>query len=297
MTNLEIYRFSLLNKAKEQQVLSFYNEEEDLLNTINDYLTYIFTNVRQYTDNQGKFRTFTLSSLQKIDNDNRSITGYFDSAYTGEKAKIKDRKTMDTKYDISKIDLVSKDFFFLIHVPKNSKYGILVVQKKENHGVKTVFENAFNAFMRFKGVSNYMLELKQAPARYLIRNFLSDGRLKEFRLIHSKVKSELDLNIGTEQRVIKLANSTNSEVIKGVLINLFDNFIPSEDRIPFLDQGEFDEIAFVLGYNGVVKTFYIKDKEKIRASVDVTKLVEFEDGEPTYDSLVKISYDLIGLVA
>lgn len=278
-------------------MLSFYNEEEDLLDTMNDYLSHIFEKVRKYTDNQGKFRTFTLSGMQKIDKDNRSIIGYFDSAYTGEKAKVRDRKTLNTKYDISKVDLICKDFFFLVHVPKNSKYGILVVQKKENHGVKTVFENAFNSFMRFKGVSNYSLELKQAPARYFIRNFLSDGKLKEFRLIDSKVKSDFELNIGTEQRVIKLANSSNSEIIKNVLINLFDNSIQLEDKIPFLDQGEFDEIAFVLTYNGVVKTFYVKNKEKIRANVDVTKLVEFEDGEPTYESLVKISYDLIGLVA
>jgi hypothetical protein len=53
-TVLEFYRFSLVNKAKEQQVLSFYNEEEDLLDTLNDFCNYIFENVRKYTDNQGK---------------------------------------------------------------------------------------------------------------------------------------------------------------------------------------------------------------------------------------------------
>lgn len=41
MINLNIYRFTLLNKAKEQQVLSFYNEEEDLLETMNDFCGYI----------------------------------------------------------------------------------------------------------------------------------------------------------------------------------------------------------------------------------------------------------------
>lgn len=63
--NLSVYRFSLLNKVKEQQVLSFFNEEEDLLDTMDDFCGYIHKNIRDYIDNQGKYRTFTLSNLQK----------------------------------------------------------------------------------------------------------------------------------------------------------------------------------------------------------------------------------------
>ncbi|MES2852857.1 hypothetical protein [Flavobacterium sp. LB2P6] len=299
MTNLSIYKFSLLNKVKEQQVLSFYNEEEDLLDTMNDFCSYIHRNIKTYTDSQGKFRTFSLANVQKKDTNKRIITGYFDSAYTGEKGKIKDGRTNDLKYDISKKDLFSKDFFFLIHVPKNSKFGFLIFQKKENHGVKIVFENAFNSFMRLKGVSNYFLQLKQAPARYLINNFLKLGKLKEFRLIDSTIQSSiesLNSNLGREERVIKLNNSANNESIKNVLVELFDNF-SSEDKVPFMNQGEFDEIIFVIGYRGISKTFYIKDKEKIRTSVDVSSMVEFEDGEATFESLIKISLELINFAA
>ncbi len=114
--NLTIYRFSLLNKAKEQQVLSFYNEQEDLLDTMNDFCDYIHKNIRDYVDNQGKYRTFTLSDRQLKDTDSRTISGSFDSAYTGERSKIKERETNRLKFDIKKNDLVSKDFFYLIHV-------------------------------------------------------------------------------------------------------------------------------------------------------------------------------------
>lgn len=128
--NLSVYRFSLLNKVKEQQVLSFFNEEEDLLDTMDDFCGYIHKNIRDYIDNQGKYRTFTLSNLQKKDSENRIISGHFDSAYTGEKGKVKDRKTNSLKFDINEKDLFSKEFFYLIHVPKNSKFGFLIVQKK-----------------------------------------------------------------------------------------------------------------------------------------------------------------------
>jgi len=301
MINLSIHRFTLLNKAKEQQVLSFYNEEEDLLDTMNDFCKHIYKNIREYTDNQGKYRTFTLSTIQNKNIENRTVSGFFDSAYTGEKGKIKDRQTNLLKYDISKKDLFSKDFFFLIHVPKNSKFGFLIVQRKENHGIKAVFENAFNAFMRSKGVSNYSLELKQAPARYFIINYLNNGNLKEFRLIENGKKSNdiIDgIDLGREERIFKLANNLDdSQNLKKVLIKLFDTYFKPDEKIPFLNKGEFDEIVFVLGHQGSSKTFYVRNQEKIRSNVDVTSLVKYEDGEPTIDSLIKISLELINLAA
>lgn len=290
--NLSIYRFSLLNKAKEQQVLSFYNEQEDLLETMNDFCGFIHKNIRDYVDNQGKYRTFTLSNRQKKDSVTRTISGHFDSAYTGEKSKVKDRKTNQLKYNINAKDLLSKDFFYLIHVPKNSKFGFLIVQKKENHGVKSIFENAFNHFMRMKGVSNYVLEIRQAPPRYFIQNYLEFGKLKEFRLI------ENDLEFGKEERIFKIdRNLSQEQYLKKILIGLFKTMSESNDKISFLDKGFFDEIAFVLGVNGSSKTFYVRNQEKIRSNIDVSSLVEFNGDEPTDESLIKISLEIIKLAS
>jgi hypothetical protein len=295
MVNLNIYRFTLSNKVKEQQVLNLYNEEEDLFEMMNDFCSHIHKNIKSYIDGQGKYRTLSLANNQLKDDGKRIITGYLASAYTGEYGKIKDRKTSDLKYDILKGDLFSKDFFYLIHVPKNSKYGFFIFQKKENHGVKVAFESSFNAFIRLKGISDFYFELKQAPARYLIRNILEFGKLKEFRLIDATEKS-LNMNLGREERVVKLSNSVNNSAVKNVLIELFDNF-SSENKIPFLNHGEFDEITFVINHDGVSKTFYIKDKEKIRTSINVSTMVEFEDGEPTIESLIRVSLELIDSAA
>ncbi|WP_264565682.1 hypothetical protein [Flavobacterium sp. N3904] len=288
MVNLNIYRFMLLNKAKEQQVLSFYNEEEDLLDTMNDFCGYIHKNVRDYIDAQGIYRTFTLSDRQKKDLINRNISGYFDSSYTGEKGKIKDRKTNQLKFNIEEKDLFSKEFFYLIHVPKNSKSGFLIVEKKENHGVKSIFENAFNNFMRTKGISNYVLDLRQAPPRYFIQNYLEFGKLKEFKLV------ENDALLGREERVFKLNNDmAEGQNVKNILLEPFDTFSSSNEKIPFLNKGEYDEITFVLGINGSTKTFYVKNHERIRSNVDVSNLIEYNDGQPTTESLIRISLDII----
>lgn len=299
MTNLTVYRFTLNNRANEQQVLSFYNEEEDLLETMDNYCSHIHMNAQGYIDGQGKYRTFCLSNRQSKDYSSRIISGYIASAYTGEYGKIQDRKTSTIKYDILKADLFSKDFFYLIHVPKNSKYGFFIFQKKENHGVKLVFERTFNSFMRSKGVSNYSLDLKQAPARYLISNYLKFGKLKEFRLIGAETKSTFEsmyMSVGREDRVVKLNRNSDNEAVKNILIKLFDNF-SQESKISFMNYGEFDEIAFLINHNGSSKTFYIRDREKIRANVNVTTMVDFVDGEATYESLIKVCLELINSAA
>lgn len=297
MVKIEIYRFSILNKAKEQQVLNFYNEEEDLLNTMNDFCTFIYKNTRDYIDNQGKYRTFTLDRVQRLNHDNRTISGYFDSSYTGERGKLKDRATNKKIIDIKADNLVSKSFFFLIHIPKNSKFGYLIVERKENHGVKTIFNNAFNNFMRHKGVSNYTLELKQAPPRYFLKNHLENGNLKEVRLVNQN-PTEKNIGFGKEERIFKISNGANSNHLKEILVQLFNNMGLNEySKIPFLDKGEFDEIAFVLGYNKSCKTFYIKNKEKIRSNVDVSNMIIYKDNEPTFESMIQISLELLKFAA
>jgi len=297
MVKIEIYRFSILNKAKEQQVLNFYNEEEDLLNTMNDFCTFIHKNIRDYIDSQGKYRTFTLDRVQKLNHNNRTISGYFDSSYTGERGKLKDRATNKKIIDIKADNLVSKSFFFLIHIPKNSKFGYLIVERKENHGVKTIFGSAFNNFMRFKGVSNYSLELKQAPPRYFLRNHLENGNLKEIRLVNHN-SSEQNIGFGKEERIFKVPNAASGNHLKQILLELFNSVVLNESsKIPFLDKGEFDEIAFVLGFNKSCKTFYIKNKEKIRSNIDVSNLIEFKDDQPTLESLIRVSLELIKFAA
>ena len=195
--------------------------------------------------------------------------------------------------------MYSKDFFYLIHVPKKSKYGYLIVEKKENHGVKQIFEKAFNSFMKSKGVSDYYLQLKQAPPRYFISNFLKHGCLKEFRLINgNEVQDDLVLDLGKQERIFKQkVGSKEEKELKEILVELFNSLSSTSERVPFLNMGEFEEVVFVLEYEGVSKTFYIKNQEKIRSNINVTSLIEFYDGEPVIESLIRISMSLIELAA
>ena len=55
----------------------------------------------------------------------------------------------------------------------------------------------------------------------------------------------------------------------------------------------YDEISFVLEYNGSSKTFYIRNKEKTRSNIDVTGQLEYIDGEPSMQSMINLAIEIL----
>ena len=86
---------------------------------------------------------------------------------------------------------------------------------------------------------------------------------------------------------------TECDLIKRELGRLFFSNVNKNEKISFLDEYLVDEIAFVICHNGSSKTFYIKDKSKMRSNIDVSKRLSFEGGQPTYLSLKRAALDLI----
>ncbi|MCR4032528.1 MULTISPECIES: hypothetical protein [Flavobacterium] len=295
------YRVSITNKVNEKQTLNYFNGQEDLLNTVNEFCSYIHENIRNYTDNIGNRRTFTLEGLQKVEDSSRIIHGKFDFAYTGDKLKIKESNTNQLLYDVREKDLQSRSFFFFAHVPKNKKNAYLVIQKKANHGVKNVLEHSFNEFLRMKGFSDYRVTLESAPDFNMINRMMEYGDLKEIKLIKNCISStfneqfqnnETIPNNGISEIVTKFNKNSRTENYKSDLLRLY--------RTDFLDYQQvdicgnlFDEVSFVVSLNGLSKTFYVKDKTKIRSDIDVTDHLMFENGEPTVESLIDVSIKLI----
>ena len=55
--------------------------------------------------------------------------------------------------------------------------------------------------------------------------------------------------------------------------------------------------VFVLTYNGICKTFYIKRKDKIRSNIDVSNLINFDNEMPNLFSLIEVSLEIINKAA
>lgn len=295
------YRISITNKVNEKQILNYFNGQEDLLSIVNEFCSYIHENIRNYTDNIGNRRTFTLEGLQKVEDSSRIIHGKFDFAYTGDKLKIKESDTNQLIYNVREKDLQSRSFFFFAHIPKNKKNAYLVIQKKANHGVKNVLEHSFNEFLRMKGFVDYHVTLESAPDASMINRMMEYGDLKEIKLAKNSIYSTFDeqfqnaetmVNNGVSEIVTKFNKNSRTENYKSDLLRLYQTDFMDYQQVNICNN-LFDEVSFVMSLNGLNKTFYVKDKTKIRSDIDVTEHLIFENGEPTVESLIDVSIKLI----
>ncbi|MHA7055839.1 hypothetical protein ACWGOQ_0001365 [Aquimarina sp. M1] len=303
MVILNIYRLSIENSKKENEVLDHFNGETDFLEVINNFCNYRLTEIYRYYDSKGRSRTFTLSRLPLIDRDKRFIAVNFEPGYTGDEFKVKDGITNSLKYSASRMDLQSRELFSMFYIPKGSKYGYLCIQKKENFAVKTIVESTLNMFLKKAGYIDYNLSIENAPDYKYLRKMIIDGELKEMNLIkenplifngqpYSIVLDKARVN--RNEQVCKFNKESNTTLLKNELFKLFMIKYSEFQKINFFGSVEFDEISFVLSLDRITKTFYVKGKSKIRSNMDITNLIDVLDGEVVLNSLIKACFICIG---
>ena len=297
MEILSVYRLSLENKTKETQVLSRFNGESDFFQIVNEFCNYTFQKIHNYIDNSGRQRSFSLARPPMVNVEERYIVGVFEPGFTGERFKIKDGITNSLKFNVQKRDLQSRELFTLIYVPKNSNYAYLCIQKRENFSIKTVIESTLNLFLNESGYLDFRLNIENAPDYNYLKRMIYQGDLKEIRLINEKglvfdedlyMDALRNVRVDRDEHVLKIGKSSSPTIIKNELARVFyKNYLESE-KIYFLGNNQgYDEVSFVLSLDNITKTFYVKDKSRIRSNMDITKLVETENGEIIMNSVVE----------
>lgn len=298
MYTYTIYRVALLNKANEEQMLSLFNGETDFLKICNQYYNSLQKQKFGYYDNQGKKRAFSITSDIEFQEKNRIVVSYLDSAYSGESLEIRSPLN-NLNYLVKEEELQSRRLFSYIHIPKSSKFGYIVFESKANHGVKVIFERQLQKFLNESGFQGFRIQITPGLNFNYLSNMIDKGMLKKVRLINYKYTegSQYSLwniksgNQHTEEW--KSTSKTDNDVTKHELGRLFFSNVSKNEKISFFNQYLVDEIAFEICHNGSSKTFYIKDKSKMRSNIDVSRRLEFEGGLPKYSSMKKVALDLI----
>ena len=302
MKSFSIYRLAILNKPKEEQVLSYFNGTSDLFEVTVSFYKSLSEEKRDYYDTKGNKRTFSISTDFNVFDEERYVLSNLDSAYTGEDFEIRDGFSNSLSYSVSKNDLQNRKLFSLIYIPKKRKYGYVVFENKSNHGVKSIFENQFNKFLKEEGFLESKLELTSGLNFKYLSNMIEKGTLKKVRLINYTFSQSIQLSlwnklnirpIGEEVRELKFKNKIKNETFKLELYKLFFSKDKIEDKIDFRGQYDVDEISFEMNYNSSTKTFYVRDKSKMRPNIDVQKLLDFIDDDPTYESMKRVAFELI----
>ncbi|QRM88980.1 hypothetical protein FG167_06930 [Lacinutrix sp. WUR7] len=305
MVTFIIYRVALINKAKEEQVLNRFNGENDLLELYNQYYSFLRKNKTDYFDSQGNKRVFSISSEIDFLRKERTLITHFDSAYTGDEPEIRNGDTNTLNYKVSSTELITRKLFSLCHIPKNSKYGFVVFENKSKHGVKVLFERQFQAFLKASGYEDYRVVLTPALNYNYLSNFINSGMLKKVRLIQNILKMDIQLTLWNEVditcndkdiRELNFKSGSDNSIFKEELYNLFFSKLNTHDKIHFMNRYDVDDISFVINKEGATKTFYLKDRSRMRSIIDINNQLEYVDGEPTYNSMIEVSLVLINQI-
>lgn len=298
MYNFTIYKVAILNKAKEEQLLNRFNGENDLLEICNQYYNSLRKNNKDYIDNQGNKRVFSISSKIDFLRTERMLITHFDSAYTGDEPEIRNGETNTLNYKVSNTELITRKLFSLCYIPKNSKYGYVVFETKTKHGVKIMFERQLQAFLKSAGYNDYRIILTPALNYHYLSNFINSGKLKKVRLIDNILKEDIQLTLWDEVnstcndkdiRELNFKNRSQNTLCKDELHKLFFSKLIRYDKVCFMNKYNVDDISFEINNRGTTKTFYIKDRSRMRSIIDVSQLLEYADGEPLYNSMIEVA--------
>ena len=301
MNNYTIYRLAIYNKAQEEQILNHFNGTNDLILELKNYYDYLSQDKIEYFDNKGNKRTFSITSKIDFDKEGRKIIVDLDSAFTGERFNIMSNNNR-LIHSVSIDELQSRKLFSFLHIQKNTKYGYIAFENKSNHGVKIIFERMFNKFLKERGYEEFKLVMSPGLNFNYLSNMIEKGKLKKVRLINYRYSEQTQLSLwgdiianqnGEESYELKFPSKIENSFYKKELSRLFFSKINNGEKINFVNQYEVDEISFEINYNNSSKTFYLKDRGKMRSNIDVSRRLEFVNEEATYESKKRVALELI----
>lgn len=300
---LSTYILKIRDRQSNDQILNRFNGEDDFLRLMENYLNSIFENILATADtNQTTAIHLTLDAPPSVNIENRSIHGFFSTGISGEQYDIKDVQSRETIVEVQRNHAAFRNIFFYLKIPTERDNGALILQRKAKFGIKTILKKTLNRYVKGQGYQNYTVYLNNVVHGRVYRTMITQGNLKQVDFIKRRLPSSIEAYYNNDMREEQIPGILKTSMLsptslpqnyKNFVNDLFTN--PDRERIEIdgIDE-DFDEVEFELELNGKRKKFYVKHKNRIQPDIDVTADVELsEQGEPTIESLIRISEELI----
>lgn len=201
------------------------------------------------------------------------------------------------KYPKTAEDVDEKPFYFMMHIPKNSNIGILMLQRFGGDGFFTNFKTNFKKFFQTQ-IADHTLDIETLITKKLYRTLLKYGEAKAIVLRRYKLPKDVTDSLGgldfkesvshAELKIVAkgVFNSTVVKAIKDALDNNETRLLTSKS----LDSMGFDENAkqfvFVKSGKSSSRKIDLSDHMKIRPYYDIDeKVTKDRNGHPTFESI------------
>ncbi|KAB1068523.1 hypothetical protein F6U93_06225 [Tamlana haliotis] len=300
---LSTYILKIRDRQKNDQILSRFNGEDDFLRIMENYLNSIFETILATVDTRDTTAIhLTLDAPPNVNIENRSIHGFFSTGISGEQYDIKDVESRETIVEVQRNHAAFRNIFFYLKIPTERDNGALILQRKAKFGIKTILKKTLNRYVKGQGYQNYTVYVNNVVHGRVYRTMITQGNLKKVDFIKRRLPSSIEAYYNNDMREDQIPGTLKTSMLSSTsLPQNYKNFVndlftnPDRERIEIdgIDE-DFDEVEFELELNGKRKTFYVKHKNRIQPDIDVTADVELgEQGQPTTESLIRISEELI----
>jgi hypothetical protein len=295
--------FSLkLFDRKEELLLKAFNGNDDFFDLFKDFADHIHQNVKKtHGYNDSVTLHLTLDEPIKYDRTNRFLYGYISSGVGGDRYKVRKAGETGTTFESDPdTDITYRNLFFLLKLPNDSKFGYLILQRKRDFGAKGSLQNALNQYLQEKGYNQYFAGIYNMLNNRVFERMMDVGNLKNIdfikKSIPSTIESLYDKGLNKEKGVLTTSIRSSSS-LSGYWKDFIKKYYNADHKNSLVELSDgldsLDEIEFELELKGKKKTFHILSKNRTLPDVEVSDDLEFNNNEPTIESLVKVSESLI----
>ena len=228
------------------------------------------------------------------------VNGVVETGEYGYSADLFDVDTATVSYQRTGTDAEMMPFYFLAHLPSHHNEGVILLQRRSNLGIRTVFLKDFAEYFE-ESNQGVKLVVNSLVPQQLVNEYLQNGRLTKIRFISYGLPSDLAdaydagghvENEGTAEIVI-LPKRGQSLPFRKRLLDVFDGKREIREMVEFTDH-EYDNVKVEIDVGGSKKTFDLSNVMKMRAYVDITSNVHInDDGHPEFTSIDTIAHDLL----
>lgn len=260
-------------------------------------------------------KTFNVHQVEK---DGRDIFGKFKSGEYDIMAdffNIEEEKLKENARTLSDSEVYP--YFFHINIPKNNNRAILILQTFSIHAIKTVLEFALNSFLkelndpekyddkellRFKGISNYTVEIKPLISGKLLEKLQSADGVYTIKMFRNKIsknsaKRLYNAKTGKKQLMGDPTNIKETHIYsirskkKGLFDkeNIMDAIANVKTNYAEIFEEDYDQISIVVDIDGAEHSLVFGKKTNGYKEVfplDEEK-IPLENGFPEYNFMKK----------
>ena len=230
-------RFRIITESGFIPIQDFYNVISDVDNFPTSKLMQLFISNfdKEFLTNKDNSKAICIpkDAYKFIKSESFCFGGAFEGGITGRTMALYDTTDASQKVDtIDKNKVTSSTLFYLLWIPRDSLYGVLMVQKFSNMNCTSSMKDAVHHFFAKYGYKPFFS--KYLP-KEVTENFLSDCILNRITIRHQrKVNDEQEDDKLPELKEAKLTSTISQFAIS--LDRFFKNKNLQDEIISFIDS-------------------------------------------------------------